>query len=167
MKMLWILVGSAWMMACGSSGGTGGTSSGGSPSQGGEAGSGGDVANGGASEGGAPAGGSGGGPVGGGEAGGSGGAGGGGVEACANPLRCIDGSNYYCDEISGPDDGSFEAACTEAFGTVSQGSCTDADFNWVDACVFDCVTPNEFSNIGDLDPDACYVAGGIYVTNAL
>lgn len=98
--------------------------------------------------------------------GGSGGEGGaaGGVEACDSAVRCVDATLYFCDEISGPDDGTFEDACTAEGGTFGAGSCTDADFAWVDACLFDCVTPNEFSNIGALSEQACTDAGGTYVT---
>lgn len=165
MKSLWVLVGSVWLVGCGSVAGTGGTASGGAPGQGGEAeGGAGDGANGGAGAGAggaAPAGGGGEGPVGGGGEGGAAT-----VEACANALRCIDATNYFCDEISGPDDGSFEAACLEVGGTVAEASCTDADFFWFDACLHDCATPNEFSSIGTLDPAACYQSGGAFVTKA-
>jgi hypothetical protein len=166
MKSLWALVSLVWLVGCGSVAGAGGAASGGAPGQGGEAeGGAGDGAKGGAGAAGAggaaPAGGGGEGPVGGGGEGGAAN-----VEACANALRCIDATNYFCDEISGPDDGSFEAACEEVGGTIAAASCTDPDFSWFDACLHDCATPNEFSNIGALDAAACYQSGGTFVTKA-
>ena len=86
------------------------------------------------------------------------------VEACDSPARCVDATLYFCDEISGPDDGSFETACIDEGGTFSAGSCTDGDFAWYDACLFDCVTPSEFSSIGALNAETCTMAGGTHVT---
>lgn len=166
MNLLWALGGMVWLVGCGDVEGPGGQATGGAPGQGGEAGSGAGASGGGEASGGAEANG-GAEPAGGaGAVGGAGEGGGIAVEACENALRCIDATNYFCDEISGPDDGSFAETCTEVGGTLTEGSCTDRGFFWVDACIHDCVTPNEFSSIGALDPTACEQSGGTFVTQA-
>ena len=141
------------------------TSSSGAGAEGGaagEAGSGG--LNGGGGDGGAAQGGSGGGAQGGGGQGGEGGQGGnaGSPEVCASPIRCVDPTGYFCDELAGPDDGSFAESCAEMGGTFSETSCQeDVNFYWSAACIFDCVTANEYSSIG-LDSAACLDSGGEY-----
>ncbi|MCA9624780.1 MAG: hypothetical protein KC731_37410, partial [Myxococcales bacterium] len=109
--------------------------------------------------------------------GGVGGVGGGGVgggeggaapvEACDSPLRCIDATFYFCDEISGPDDGGFEADCVAQGGTFGAASCTDVDFGWFDGCLYDCVTPSRFSMIAAIDEATCTQSGGSYVQKPL
>jgi hypothetical protein len=146
------------LAACETSGSGAGTD-GGAGGQG-EAGSSG--SNGGGGEGGAAQGGSGGAAQGG--SGGDGGQGGnaGSPEVCASPIRCVDATGYFCDELAGPDDGSFAESCAEMGGTFSETSCQeDVNFYWSAACIFDCVTPNEYSSIG-LAGGACVESGGEY-----
>ncbi|MEZ4438968.1 MAG: hypothetical protein R3B72_07755 [Polyangiaceae bacterium] len=155
--------------ACDDGGGAGTEGTGASGAGDGTTSGGGTAASGGGQAGGAA--GVGGGGVGGGGVGGAGAGGGQGgaapVEACDSPLRCIDASSYFCDEISGPDDGSFEADCVAQGGTFSAGACTDMDFGWFDGCLYDCVTPSRFSMIGAIDEATCTQSGGSYVQKPL
>ena len=131
----------------------------GAQAQGGEA-EGGSPATGGSSDGGAAAGGA---PEGGAAEGGAtqGGGGQGGAAAghCDGAVHCNSVDGYFCDEITGPSK-AFEEACAAESGTFGPGPCNDENFG--SACLFDCVTPSEYSIIG-IDQVACEEAGGTYV----
>jgi hypothetical protein len=90
---------------------------------------------------------------------GGGGQGGAAAGHCAGAVHCNSVDGYFCDEITGPSK-AFEEACAAESGTFGAGPCDDENFG--SACLFDCVTPSEYSLIG-IDQVACEEAGGTYV----